>query len=108
MLDKLSADRQPVDLAVMCTCVLSRFSHVRLFATLRLVARQVPLSMGSPGKNTGVGYHVLPPGESFRSRNLSDPPPAVQEASSPLNHWGSPVICHETSLNVSLLILVLR
>ena len=40
MLDKLSADRQPVDLAVMCTCVLSRFSHVRLFATLRTVARR--------------------------------------------------------------------
>ena len=34
-----------------CVCVLSRFSHVRLFATLWTVACQVPLS---------VGCHALP------------------------------------------------
>ena len=39
--------------------VLSHFSHVQLFATLWAVARQTPLSMYSPGKNTGVGYHCL-------------------------------------------------
>ena len=37
-----------------CVCVLSHFSHVRLFATPRTVAHQAPLSMNSPGKNTGV------------------------------------------------------
>ena len=37
----------------------SHFSHVQLFVTLWTVARQAPLSVDSPGKNTGVGYHAL-------------------------------------------------
>ena len=43
------------------TCMLepSRFSHVRLFATLWTTILQAPLSMGSPGKNTGVVYLAL-------------------------------------------------
>ena len=41
-------------------CVLIRFSHVQLFATLWTVECQASLSMGdSPGKNTGVGCHAL-------------------------------------------------
>ena len=39
--------------------VLSHFSHVQHCATLWTVAYQAPLSMDSPGKNTGVGCHVL-------------------------------------------------
>ena len=39
--------------------MLSRFSRVRLFATLWTVACQVPLSMGFSGKNTGVGCHFF-------------------------------------------------
>ena len=40
--------------------MLSHFSRVRLFATPSwTVAHQAPLSMGSPGKNTGVGCHFL-------------------------------------------------
>ena len=35
------------------------FSHVWLFATLWTVAHQTPLSMDSPGKNTGVGCYAL-------------------------------------------------
>ena len=35
------------------------FSRVCLFATLWAVAHQAPLSMDSPGKNTGVGRHAL-------------------------------------------------
>ena len=34
-------------------------SRVRLFATLWTVSYQAPLSMDSPGKNTGVGCHFL-------------------------------------------------
>ena len=34
-------------------------SHVWVFVTPGTVARQAPLSMDSPGKNTGVGYHSL-------------------------------------------------
>ena len=30
-----------------------------LFATLWLIARQAPLFMGFPGKNTGMGCHAL-------------------------------------------------
>ena len=41
----------------MCCAMLS---HVRLFPTPWVVACQAPLSMGdSPGRNTGVGCHVL-------------------------------------------------
>ena len=39
-----------------CCCC---FSHVWLFVTPWTVACQVPLSMGSPGKNIGVGCHAL-------------------------------------------------
>ena len=44
---------------VCCAGVLSRFSHVQLFVTLWTVAHQASLSMGFPGKNTGVGCHFL-------------------------------------------------
>ena len=40
----------------MIVCVLS---CVLLFATHWTVARQAPLSRGSPGRNTGVGCHFL-------------------------------------------------
>ena len=52
----------------MYACMLSSFSHVRLFVTLWTVAHQAPLSMGysrqeywsgKKKKNTGVGCHVL-------------------------------------------------
>ena len=38
---------------------LSRFSRVWLCTTLWTVANWFPLSMGSPGKNTGVDCHAL-------------------------------------------------
>ena len=46
-------------LSVVCACLLSRFSHVQLFATLWTVTRQAPLAMGFSSKNTGVDYHAL-------------------------------------------------
>ena len=55
-------------------CVPSHFSCTWLFATLRTVACQAPLSMAFPGKgffpgkNNGVGYHALLQG-SFWPRN---------------------------------------
>ena len=42
-----------------CVCVFFHFSHVRLFSSLWTVAHQEPQSMDSPGKNTGLGCHVL-------------------------------------------------
>ena len=40
-------------------CVLSRFHRVWLLVTLWTVAHQAPLSLDSPGKNTGMGCHAL-------------------------------------------------
>ena len=37
----------------------SHFDHAQLFATPWTVARQIPLSMDSPGKNTRVGCNAL-------------------------------------------------
>ena len=48
----------------MCACLLSRFSHVRLFATPWTVAHQAPLSLGFSSKNTGVSCHFLLQGSS--------------------------------------------
>jgi hypothetical protein len=39
--------------------MLSGFSRVRLFVTPWTVSLQAPLSMDSPGKNTGVGCRAL-------------------------------------------------
>ena len=39
--------------------MLSCFSCVQFFETLWTIALQAPLSMGSPGKNTGVDCHAL-------------------------------------------------
>ena len=39
--------------------VFSSLSHVQLFVTPWTVARQAPLSMDFPGKNTGVGCHFF-------------------------------------------------
>ena len=38
---------------------LKSLGGVRLFATPWTVARQAPSSVGFPGKNTGVGCHLL-------------------------------------------------
>ena len=40
-------------------CMLSHFSHVRLFVTLWVVACQLLCPWDSPGKNTGVDCHFL-------------------------------------------------
>ena len=46
-------------LLLLLLLLLSRFSHVRLCATPQMAAHQAPLSLDSPGKNTGVGCHCL-------------------------------------------------
>ena len=40
-------------------CMLSHFSHIRLFATPWTVTCQTSLSLRLPSKNTGVGCHAL-------------------------------------------------
>ena len=51
-------------------CMLSHFSHIQFFATLWTVARQAPLSLRLPGKNTGMGCHALLQ-ETFLTRGLN-------------------------------------
>ena len=50
--------RVPLSL-LLPVCMLTHFSHARLFVTLWTVAHQAPLSRDSPGKNTAVGCHAL-------------------------------------------------
>ena len=47
---------------VLCVCVVSHFSHVRLFATPWTVARQAPLSMGFSRQEYWSGLPCPPPG----------------------------------------------
>ena len=49
---------------------LSSFSHVRLFSIPWTVVPQAPLSMDSPGKNTGVGCCTLLQG-IFQTQGLN-------------------------------------
>ena len=48
---------------IHCACILSCFNHVRLFATLWTVARQAPLSMGSPRQEYWSKLPFLHPGD---------------------------------------------
>ena len=71
------------------------FSHSVVsnsFVTPWTIACKSPLSMDSPGKNTGVGCHFLSSGD------LSDPgiehmSPTLQVDSLPLSHQGRPHVC---------------
>ena len=55
-------------------CLLSRFSCVQLFVTLRTIARQAPLSMGFSRQEYWSGLPCPPPGEL--------PDPGVEPTSS--------------------------
>ena len=46
-----------------CVCMLSRFSHVRLFATSWTVALQAPLSVGFSRQEHWSGLPCPPPGD---------------------------------------------
>ena len=75
----------------VCVCVLSRFSHVRLFATPWTITPQISLSMGFSKQGYWPGLPCPP------TRDLSDPgieptSPSLQVDSLPLSHWGSPYI----------------
>ena len=73
---------------LLCACVLSHLSPVRLSATLWTVARQAPLSMGFSRQEYWSGWPCPPPGDLPYAR--IEPPslvaPALQEASLPLSH----------------------
>ena len=56
---------------VFYECVLSCFSHVQLFETLRRVVRQSPLSMGFSRQEDWTELPFPPPGESSWLRDRS-------------------------------------
>ena len=68
-------------------------SHVRLFATLWTVARQVPLSMGFSKQKYWSGLPCPPPGElpNLGIEPTSPVSPALQVDSLLLSHHGSPL-----------------
>ena len=76
-------------LSRMCACVLSHFSHVRLFVILWTVACQAPLSMGFSKQDFWSGLTCPPPvdlpGPGIKPTSL-----AFQVDSLPLRHWGHP------------------
>ena len=72
--------------------MLSHFSHVQLFATLRTVTHQAPLFMGFSRQKYWSGLPWPPPGD-LPNPGIKPVPPAaatLQADSLPLNHWGSP------------------
>ena len=72
----------------MHACVLSHFSHVRLFVTPGTVATRLLCPLSFPGKNTGVGCRFLLQG-IFLTQRLNSP--LLRQADSlPQSHLGIP------------------
>ena len=65
------------------------------------VARQAPLSMNSPGKNTGVGCHFLLQG-SFPTQGLNLGLPHCRQILYCLSHQGSPVCMYIYRANLHI------
>ena len=95
---------------VSCACVLSHFTHVRLFVTLWTVACQAPLSMGFSRQEYWSELPCPPP------KDLPDPgikpihpaSPALQAGSLPTEPTGKPKgndpIIYHTGIDVGGLV----
>ena len=70
-------------------CVLSRFSHVRLSATLWTVARQAPLSMAFSRQAYWSGLPFPSPGD-LPDERIEPRSPALQANSLPTEPQGKP------------------
>ena len=79
-------------------CCAYSLSRVRLFVTPWTVSRQVPLSMGSPAKDTGVGCHALLQG-IFPTQVLNPGLPHCRWILYCLSHQGNPRILEWVSLS---------
>ena len=77
-------------------CILSHFSHIRLFATLWTVACQAPLSMGFSRQEYWSGLLWPPPGyiPDPGIEPISLVSPALQAGFYPLIHLGNPTYVH--------------
>ena len=78
---------------VLCVCMLSHFSRVRLFATLWTAARQAPLSMGFSRQEYWSGVPCTPPGylPDTGIKPMSPVAPGLQVDSLLFSRWGSPI-----------------
>ena len=76
----------------LCCAGLSRFSRVRLFATLQTVALQASLSMGFPRQGYWRGLPCPPPGDlpdpAIKPMSLMSP--ALASGFFTTSHLGSP------------------
>ena len=88
----------------MCTCVLSRFSCVRLFATPQTVALQALLSVVFSRQEHWNGLPFPSPRGLLNPgiEPVSPMSPALQADSLPLSHQGSPGVSHLVSNAVLL------
>ena len=80
-------------LKLFCMRVLSRFSHVQLFATLWTVAYQAPLCMGFSRQGYWSGLPYSPPGDlpDPGIRPVAPVAPALQADSFPAEPLGKPM-----------------
>ena len=85
----------------MCACVLSHFSHVRLFVTLWTIALQAPLSMGISKQEHWSGLPCPPPGD-LPTQGLNLCLLHWQESSLPPPPPGKPSNCHRHILFIKL------
>ena len=78
-----------------CMRVLSRFRHVQLFATLRIVAHQVPLSVGFSRQEYWSGLPFPSPGDLL-TQGLNPGLPHYRQTLYHLSHQRSPqkMICN--------------
>ena len=74
-----------------CICVLSRFSHVRLFAAPWTIAHQVSLSTGFSRKEHWTGLQCPPPGD-LPDPGIKPVSPALQADSLPTEAPGKPLV----------------
>ena len=82
----------------MCACVLSRFSHVQLIATLQIVTCQTPLSMGILQARILEWVTMPSSSGSSQPRDWIEPrSPTLQAESLPSEPPGSPGRGHEVS-----------
>ena len=79
-------------LHIHCCCLVFKLC-LTLLESHGLLARQAPLSMGFPGKNTGVGCHFLFQGV-FPTQGSNLCLLRWQTDSLSLSHQGSPVCTH--------------
>ena len=74
---------------VCAKCMLSRVSHVQLFATLWTVALQAPLSVGFSRQECWSGF-PFPPPVGLPNPGIEPRPPALQADSLPSEPPGKP------------------